>query len=160
MQPQNRGGESAIEKSTIAKEYGELRQRIEREVMSRALAAPELNEGEALALPLETAVDKFCDTLFTKGDWRRLYRVLEVRSRGPVAGENQRQPDETLTALRAFFAGQNLELAEQWAEAAESYRAVLRCVSERVPIKPAAERLKVLAKEHPEVATKSVAPAR
>ena len=161
LQPQNRGGESAIEKSTIAKEFEELRKRVEREVMSRALAAPELNEGEALALPLETAVDQLCDTLFTNGDWRRLYRVLETRSRWRVAGEYQRQPDETLTALRAFFAGQNLELAEQWAEAAESYRAVLRCVSERAPIKPAAERLKVLVKEHPEaVGSKANAPAK
>lgn len=156
----NRGGESVVEKSVIAKEYGELRKRVEREVMSRALGAPELNEGEALALPLETAVEKLCDALFAGADWRRLYRVLDARSRFQVPGEYNRQPDETVTTLRAFFAGQNLELAEQWAEAAQSYRAVLRCVSDRAPIKPAAERLKILAKEHPESGAKAGAPAR
>ena len=48
--------------------------------------------------------------------------------------------------------------AEQWAEAMQSYKAVLRSASPRAPIKPAAERIKILAKEHPEV-SKIPAPA-
>ncbi|MES2573040.1 MAG: hypothetical protein V4710_23660, partial [Verrucomicrobiota bacterium] len=65
----------------------------------------------------------------------------------------QRDPGsaDLLQALRAFFTAQNLELAEQWTDAVRSYKAVLRSSSERAPIKAAAERLKVLAKEHPDV---------
>ena len=37
-------------------------------------------------------------------------------------------------------------------DAIQAYKAVLRSTGERVPTKPAAERLKALVKEHPEAA--------
>ena len=63
----------------------------------------------------------------------------------------QPMPEPAFAELeRAFFAGQNFELAEQWSDAMQSYKTVLRSANEHVPIKAAAERLKVLTKEHPE----------
>ena len=65
-------------------------------------------------------------------------------SRGRLA------PDDSIAALRSFFAGQNLELAEQWLEAAQAYKEVLRSANSRAPTTAAAEKLKALLKAHPE----------
>ena len=99
---------------------------------------------------MEAAFDTFCDDLVKKGEWRRLYDVLNARS-AIQANTGRRLDDDTLTALRSFFAAQNLELAEQWADAAQTYKLVLRSASRRAPIVPAADRLKALTKAHPEI---------
>jgi hypothetical protein len=49
-----------------------------------------------------------------------------------------------MEALRSYLAGQNLELAEQWSDAAAAYKRVLLCTSDLAPVADAAERLKAL----------------
>lgn len=139
-------------KGGFSKEIGDLQARIEREVMSKVLRAPELNAAAAEGQSADAAVENFCDQLVKRGEWRRLYQVLEMRSRIRGDATYGRQSDEALIALRAYFTGQNFELAEQWREAAQSYKSVLGSASDRAPVKPAAERLKALLKEHPEAA--------
>jgi hypothetical protein len=126
-----------------------LRKRITRDVTSRTLRAPELNTPPLAEMPLDLAVESLCDQLAKAADWRRLYRVLEGRanSQGQPGG---RTNDDGFTALRSFFTAQNLELAEQWPEAVQAYKSVLQSASERAPVQAAADRLKVLAKEHPD----------
>ena len=149
---QERSGEGAIARSSFANEFSFLKKRIERDVLSRVLRAPELNVAEAQDLAPDMAIENLCDDLAKRGDWRRLYELVEARTRIQNRDGVGRPNDETANALRAFFAGQNFELAEQWSDAIQSYKSVLRCASERAPIKPAADRLKVLSKEHPEAA--------
>src|SRR5205085_7161899 len=100
-------------------------------------------------MPLDVAIDALCEQLAKAADWRRLYRVLETRGSMQVTSGG-RSGDDTLNALRAFFTAQNLELAEQWTEAVQAYKSVLQSASERAPVQAAAERLKALAKEHPD----------
>ncbi len=143
----------------FAGELAALQKRVEREVLSRALAAPELTAPPLAEKPADTALDALCDQLAAGGEWRRLYDLLNARA-SIEANTRQRSPDEAIVALRAFFTGQNLELAEQWGDAMQSYKAVLRSASPRAPTKPAAERIKMLAKEHPEAAKSSAPPER
>jgi Skp family chaperone for outer membrane proteins len=53
-------------------------------------------------------------------------------------------------AIRSFLTAQKMEEAGLYRAAAMDYRAVLRCVSDRVPTKQAAERIKELNAKHPE----------
>lgn len=156
---QNRFGENEGARAGYAGELAELRKRIERDVLSRVLEAPELNAAPLAGKPVEVALDAFCDDLAKAGEWRRLFDLLSARN-AIQANTGRRIEDDTLTALRSFFTAQNLELAEQWADAAQAYKAVLRSASRRAPIKPAADRLKALVKEHPEAAAAPMPAAR
>lgn len=143
------GGESA--RASYAKELTDLRKRIERDVLAQVLKAPELNTPPLSEKPPEAALAAFADDLAQRGEWRRLLQVLQAQppTQMQLSGRGE---NETVTALRSFFAAQNFELAEQWPDAIQAYKAVLRSTGERVPTKPAAERLKALVKEHPEAA--------
>jgi hypothetical protein len=142
-------------------EVSGLRTRAMRDIAARILRAPELNQTPLAEKSLPEAIETLCEQLAAAREWRRLLQVLEGRA--GIAFTDGRQPtgrggDDSLTAIRAYFVAQNFELAEMWAEAAESYRSVLRSTSQRVPITEAAERLKKLVKEHPE-ANRSPEPA-
>jgi hypothetical protein len=156
---QDRYAENEVARTAYGGEVAALRKRVEREVLSRVLEAPELNAAPLAVKPLEAAIETFCNDLVKSGDWRRLYDVLSARSaiRTNTGG---RGDEDTLTALRSFFTAQKLELAEQWADAVRTYKLVLRSASRWAPIKPAADRVKVLAKEHPETAAAPAPPAR
>lgn len=149
---QDRAGETADARLAYSSEVAALRRRVEREVLSRVLEAPELNTPPLSTKSLEAALDAFCDDIAKAGSWRRLYDVLNARI---AIQQNavRRIEDDTLIALRSFFAAQNFELAEQWADAAQAYKAVLQSTSARAPIRPAADRLKTLTKQHPEIST-------
>ena len=124
----------------------------------RANTATELTAADALAQPPEVAIERVCDALAKSGDWRRLYDLLNARARlhGGRGG-----PDEAVGALRAFFEGQNFELAELWPDAAQAYKTVLRSTSPRAPIQAAADRLKAITAAHPDAAAiPSAPPAR
>jgi hypothetical protein len=143
-------------RTLFSKELSELQARIEREVLSRTLRAPQLLAAPLAEKPLDVALDLLSDELVSKGEWRRLYHVAEARVSMRTQAPRQEGTD-LLSALRSFLAGQNFELAEQWTEAAQAYKAVLRNVHEHAPVSAAAERLKVLSKEHPD-AVKTAAP--
>jgi hypothetical protein len=137
----------------FATEIGGLRQRIERDVLARILRAPELNQPPLAELAPEAAIEKLGDQFAEKGEWRRLLQLIETRAgQGRYDGSPPRDGD-LASAVRAFLAAQNFELAEQWADAVLSYKTVLRTPSERAPVKQAAERLKELNKQHPEAFT-------
>lgn len=146
---------------TAIPEVAALKSRVEREVFTRAVRAPELGEPPLAEKPFLEAIETLCDQLAGKREWRRLYQILEARASIAtieVRAGVPRTPDDTLPALRAYISGQNLELAALWSEAVDSYRAVLRSVSPRAPINDAAERIKVISKEHPEAVRPAAAP--
>ncbi|HEX8312295.1 MAG TPA: hypothetical protein VF614_13320 [Chthoniobacteraceae bacterium] len=126
-----------------------LRTRVDRHIMSRVLAAPELNQPPLADQAPDAAVSQLAAQLSEKGEWRRLLRLVELRS-GLRAGREFQRPEDLPAAIRAFLAGQNFESAELWGDAVRSYKSVLNSSSELAPIKAAAERLKSLAAEHPE----------
>jgi hypothetical protein len=134
-----------------------IRERIERDVLSKTLRLPELLDPPLAQLPPDAAIERVCRDLAQRSDWRRMYEVIHARE-SMRRGRGDGRPDETLAALRSFMAGQNFELAEQWADAVAAYKLVLQTVSDLAPTQAAAERLKVLAKEHPDVMRKSAAP--
>lgn len=138
----------------IANTLRELRKRIERDILSRTLNLPELNKAPLLAMETEAALEALADDLATKADWRRLYALTESQMNSRATRGRPSQ-DDTLNALRSFFAGQNFELAEQWLDAAQAYKEVLRASSRRAPTAAAAEKLKALVKAHPEVIARS-----
>ncbi|MEA3209105.1 MAG: hypothetical protein QOE70_2162 [Chthoniobacter sp.] len=139
-------------RASYAGEVRSLRKRIERDVLGRTLRLPELNNAPLNEKPTEEALDALSNDLAGRSEWRRLYQLLEARA-GLQGLAGRIGQDDALPALRSFFAAQNLELAEQWTDAVQAYKAVLQAVSERAPIKAAAERLKALTKEHPEAFT-------
>ena len=157
LQLEQIGGAGAI-RATFANEVAAVRSRVERDVLARALKAPELNSPPLANQAPAAAVETFCDDLARRGEWRRLLQILQMRP-PPQVQPYGREESETVSALRSFFAGQNLELAEQWVDAAQAYKAVLRSTGERIPTKPAAERLKALTKEHPEAVAAPQEPA-
>lgn len=155
---QDRSGEGGLVGSAFAKELAALRSRAERDILAGVLKAPELNAAPLANLAPDAAIEAFCDGLAKAGEWSRLLQVLQ--SRPPTPGQPYgRAEDETVSALRSFFTAQNLELAEQWRDAADAYKSVLRCTGARVPVKPAAERLKALTKEHSEINAPPARPA-
>lgn len=145
---QERHGEIRLAGGSLQAELQIIRERIERDTLSRSLRIPELLKPPLSEQKPDIALESFADQLAAQSDWRRLYRILEARAalRGYNGGSS---PDDTLPSIRAFISGQNLELAEQWMDARMAYKEVLRATSERAPVKAAAERLKVLDREHP-----------
>jgi hypothetical protein len=132
----------------LAKELAELRRRAERHILAETLRLPELLQPPLAEKSLDEAIEVIITQMAGKEEWRRMLQVVEARS-----GQNRNNyfpgGDVDLAgALRAYIAGQNMELADQWVEAMQSYKTVLRSTSERAPTKQAAERVKVLASEH------------
>ena len=154
LMQQDRFGGGEMARASYAKELTDLRKRIERDVLAQVLKAPELNTPPLSEKPPEAALAAFSDDLAQRGEWRRLLQVLQAQppTQMQLSGRGE---NETVIALRSFFAAQNFELAEQWTDAIQAYKAVLRSTGERVPTKPAAERLKALTKEHPEAAAQA-----
>ena len=127
-----------------------LRQRIERDVLAKSLRAPELNQPPLASLAPDAALDKLSAQFAAGGEWRRLLQLTEARGlQNRFTGLLPRDSDLT-TALHSYLAAQNFELAEQWSDAVQSYKLVLRSTSELAPIKESADRLKALAKGHSE----------
>jgi len=127
-----------------------LRQRIERDVLAKSLRAPELNQPPLASLAPDAALDKLSGQFAASGEWRRLLQLTEARGlQNRFTGLLPRDSDLT-TALHSYLAAQNFELAEQWSDAVQSYKLALRSTSELAPIKESADRLKALAKSHPE----------
>ena len=145
---QDRSGSVQLE-NPFAKEIAALRKTIERDVLARTLRAPELNQPPLADLPADAALEKMEDEIAKRGEWRRLHQLLQARASLSM-GEPRTPQQDLLGALQLFFAGQNFELAEQWSDAIQSYKGVLRGASERAPTAAAAERLKALTREHPE----------
>ena len=143
----------------LAPDLNALRERVDRDLLANGMRFPELFNLPLWNVPLPAAIESLSDQLAKKKEWRRLYDLLTRRIALPPHGAGIGGPDDTLAALRAFFAGQNLELAEQWTQAASAYQQVLQSASARAPIKDAADRLKEITRKHPE-AGKSVGKAR
>jgi hypothetical protein len=137
----------------FAAELGALRRRIEREVFVSVLRVPELNQPPLADKPPQQAVEELVRQSAQKKEWRRVIELLQASRQ--LKGEDPRGDTELLEALRSYLAGQNLELAEQWSDAAAAYKRVLLCTSELAPVADAADRLKALKREHPEAASPS-----
>ena len=129
----------------------DLHQRVQRDIVSRTLHAPELLQAPLAERPLEKALDALARNFSNAREWRRLLVLLESRSSANVFPNGSRpRAGDDIAAIRSYLAGQNFELAELWPDAILAYKAVLSTGAELGPIKDAVERLKVLAKEHPE----------
>jgi hypothetical protein len=147
------GGNPEERQGPFATELAALRRRIQRDVIAGVLKVPELNQPPLAEKSPQEALDALIRQFAEKKEWRRVIELLQAgRS---FKGEDPRGDAELMEALRSYLAGQNLELAEQWSDAAAAYKRVLLCTSDLAPVADAAERLKALKKEHPE----SVSPA-
>lgn len=133
-----------------------LRQRVGRAWLARRSESPEFLQPPLASTPLNDAIAQLTRTLFEQRAWPRLLKVLSARE--SAFGNLQRggEPEE-LRGVRVLITAQNLENAEQYVEAARSYKEVLGCIGDLVPTDAAAERLKPLKKEHPEAFVKAPA---
>ena len=139
------GEETSLAASGFATDLNELRARIERQILARRWHAPEINAPPLSQLTPEAAAEKLSDDLAAAGQWRKLLELTENRM---VVSGMTRNLTESSAAIRDFIAGQNLEDAEQWTDAANSYKNVLRSTNARAPVKEAASRLKAMQREH------------
>ncbi len=135
-----------------------LRKRAIRESLAGRLEVPELLQPPLSTQPPATAVRQFCRGLFTKSEFARLHSILTA-SMGAFPGDRMGAESEEIRGLKTFLTAQNLERAEQFSEAIMAYREVLACIGEFVPVDAAAERLRSLKKEHPEIFT-TISPLR
>ena len=128
------------------KDLALLRERIIRSELARLGPAPELLAAPLRDLPLHEAVNRMTADLASKGEWERTYSVLHLHSTAYGGSDS-----EEASAIKSFLTAQRLEEGAIFRLAAMEYRAVLDCVSDRVPIKQATERMKQLNLRHPEV---------
>jgi len=138
------------EDATLSADLAGLRGRAERDILSRTLKAPELVQPPLDGQPLSKAIDDLVGNLTAAGEWRRALQIMEGQS---TLEQNRGRPPrrfETILAIRSYLAGQNYELAELWTDAAAAYKMVLSVALDGAPVSEAADRLKILAKEHPE----------
>ncbi len=109
-------------------------------------------KGETVVAKLEGLADAAAE----RGEWAKTLEYLKALgvARGYAGnyGIVLGYADSEFAGISAFVAGQNLEKADQYATAADCYRAVLRSMGKRVPTKAATERLLAITKDHPEVA--------
>lgn len=126
-----------------------LRKRAVREALASRLPLPELLQPPLNALPPAKAIRQYGRDLFAKGEFARVQSLLAqsslVFSEERVGGET-----EEMRGLKLFLTAQNLERAEQFADAVRIYRNVLSCIGELVPSDAAAERLRTLKREQPD----------
>ena len=128
-----------------------LRERVEREIVSRWAEIPELNQAPAANLRFADAADAVLAKLASERQWPRALRLLEAQRalrdlHGAAAGPRNA---ETIFAVGAFLKGLSLEEAGLSTEAAAAYKSVLAAAVENTPVAEAVERLKALAREHP-----------
>jgi hypothetical protein len=142
---------AGAERGQIPAELADLRLRAEREVWSRFLNAPELNEPPLADQPPETAIGKLCQRLSTDGKWQRLLELLKTRDSAAPIPQSGPMSRAAMQSIRSFLVGQNFELAEEWADAVGAYNTVIQANLEGTPIKEAAERLRALKQEHPDL---------
>jgi hypothetical protein len=127
-----------------------LRGRAEREILSRTLKSPNLLQEPLAGQPLGQALDGLLEKFRSEGEWHRALQLMENQAAlAPARGPAPR-PAEAILAVRSYLVGQNFELAEVWTDAAAAYKMVLAIAVDGTPVKEAAERLKALAKDHPE----------
>jgi hypothetical protein len=142
----------------FSKELASLRDRIERDVTVHVLDAPELSQPPFLDQSLDDAIDKLRKRLAEKGEWRRALQILGMQSSGALPDHLRSKSTDVIHAIRAYLAGENFELAEEWADASSAYETVVRANLDHTPIKEAAKRLELLKTEHPEAVKASGKP--
>jgi len=141
-----RGG---AEDGALSEDLGNLRDRAERDVLSKSLNAPELLQAPLESQPLAKALESLLAKLAAGGEWRRALRIMEAQAGLEQMSGGAPRKFEAIGAVRSYLAGQNFELAELWTDAAAAYKAVLAAV-DGAPVEEAADRLKALTNEHPE----------
>ncbi len=147
----NAGSEFPAADKVLSSGFKALQDRVFREILSRSWHLPELLKLPLADQPMNTALDTLVQYLAAAREWRRLLFLLEQRSAAPLNREGEPAPAAaSIRAIRFFLTGQNFEMAEQWGDAVLAYKAVLSTSAEIGPIADAAERLKTLAKEHPQ----------
>jgi hypothetical protein len=138
------------EDAAFSEDLAGLRERGERDILSRTLKAPELLQAPLESLPLAKAIDDLLGKLTAAGEWRRALQIMESQAALEQSRGVPPRKMEVMMAVRSYLAGQNFELADLWTDAAAAYKAVLAAALDGAPTQEAADRLKALAKEHPE----------
>ena len=144
----------------ISREFSGLRERIERDILSHHLKAPELTQPPLAKQPLDQALESFIVAAAAKGDWLRVSNVFALQAPVTRAVEEGLRLAGAAASVNSFIIGKNLENAAQWRPAIAAYKQVLRIAAEVSPVKEAAERLKALKKEHPEAFAPPAPPPR
>ena len=134
------------------KEFAALRNRVTCIIYASKYKIPELTTAPYADKDPEAAIEALCDDFSKRGEWRRLLDILQTRALAAARGSVPKE-DETITAIRSYLVGKNLELAEQWADAVQAYKSVLRSPVPRAPIQAAADSIKAIAKAHPDAVT-------
>jgi hypothetical protein len=127
---------------------GALRDRIEREIVSRSIDAPELNQAPSERL--DDALDRFASKMADQGKWPRVLQALETENTVKQLHDMVPRNEDAISAVRLYLKGENFEAAGLWIKAAAAYKSVLAMAIENAPVAAAAARLRALAKAHPE----------
>ena len=136
-----------------------LRDRIERELLSRSFDAPELIQAPFGNQPLGEAIERLLSTQVAERKWLRVLQAFRMENMyRQLRGMTPRNQAATF-AVRSYLTGKSFEAAGMWTQAAAAYKSVLAAVSGLAPVVDAADRLKALAKEHPEAVGTAVASA-
>ncbi len=122
-----------------------LRERAMKDAVAKRLKLPQLTHAPLNDLGVREALEKLTDEAVARGDWRQVHDIV-----GVLALRDSTM-SERLAALRSFLTAQNLETAGQYQAAATAYLQVIRTIGDSLPTKEAAERLKKIQVEHPEV---------
>ena len=131
----------------------ELRQQLATRLMAGILDA----KGEMAPRPAETAkqlAHRLADDARERKAWARLREILEAPTRYPTLTDTFAYSDTA--AVRSFMAGQNMEDAAVWQEAASSYIAALKTGSTFIPTDTIKQRLDLLRREHPQEYARAV----
>lgn len=130
-----------------------LQDRIRRHYFAAWLKRPEMLTPPLDSMKLVEVLEKFTQDAVARADWHAVHELLEAQA-GSGHGEAIRHD---LAGVRAFIAAQNFEKAQLLGDAVASYKEVIRSLGRRAPVEAAADRLKALKAENPELFTK---PAR
>jgi hypothetical protein len=131
----------------------ELRQQLALALMAGILDA----KGETAPKPSETAkqlAHRLANDARERKAWGRLREILEAPGRYHTLNDTF-APSDTV-AVRTFMAGQNMEDAAVWQEAASSYIAALKTGSTFIPVDAIKQRLELLRKQHPQEYARAV----
>ena len=121
----------------------ELRAELQLRILSAALEAP-AQPGEnpsSFMLRLASEAQR-------RKEWRRLAQILEAPERFPSAFHTVDHADRF--AVRSFLAGRNLDEAEVWPAAVETYIRTLKTGSVFVPVDEIKQRLAAIRAAHPD----------
>jgi hypothetical protein len=125
----------------------ELRQQLALQMMAGILDA----KGEDAPKPSETAkqfAHRLANDARDRKAWGRLRQILEAPARYHPLSDTF-APSDT-GAVRSFMAGQNMEDAAVWQQAASSYIEALKTGSTFIPIDAIKQRLEGLRRDHPQ----------